>query len=310
MSVEGVAEAAATHLPADTAGDDGADSGDVREDAREFMRKLAADEPEDEQAEPAPGAKAAKPESESDDEDEDAESTEPVEAKDDDAEADADEQAKPKKPTGYQKVKAARDKAYAELDEVRAKVDEFKERDSQWEYVAKTLEDRTKDAAAEIEHLRAQLSQYGVQDDPRDRRIAELERSAREREANLEREQAEAEARSQRAHAAEVERLKRQYIDNIRSIAASNNIEDRRLAAEFQARVSVAKATGQAQPTLEQVAESLAEMDRWRAGQQVAAQAQTSRGAPRVIRAAGSSVPDYGADTEGALAYLKSQGLM
>ncbi len=188
----------------------------------------------------------------------------------------------------------------------QAQLADAKERDSQWEHVAGTLEQRGKDKDSEIESLRAQLAGYGVQDDPRDRRIAELERYAREGEANREREQAEAAQREKYAHEAKVEGLKRQYIDNIRNVARSNNIEDRRLAAEFQARTQVAKATGQTAPTVEQVASSLADFDRWQAGQRVSAQVQTSQGAPVPVRSVGSvaQVP------EDPVAYLKSQGLI
>lgn len=319
MSLDSVEAAVESTFPAAEAKEEGSNApsssdgeGDLRSEMIAALKEMEGAE-EDNQ-EPAPEAKAsdtaeAKPDKGDDEARADPESDEDEEAE---AKESGDEPDKPKKkPSGWQKAK----KKIAELEtkakEYEARVESLKDRDSKWEHVSGLLQQRLEESEQRLAEYEARLRELGAGPDPRESQVADLERRLREQQAEIERREREFTERQQRAQQQEQQRRIAAIKAEVARVAEANGLDPDDLAAGAAARAKAASYRGQPPPSLDKVAQELVALQRLEAGQRTQRQAEVSGSAPKPVRGSAPSptAPNFEPTTQGALAFLKSQGL-
>lgn len=279
----------------------------------EATAALKADGYLDDGDEDGGAAEEAKPEQETAQED----VKESAEAKKADDQDEADEKAndpdgddaKPKKESGYDRMKRRRDELAAQLDEAKATIEKAASRDDEWNQVLTQFRTESQALAEENQRLRAQLEGYGHAADPRDDEVTQLRRELQAVKAERELEAKRVERQRQQERQRQLDAKRVSYREAVLDAAESAGIEPRELAYEWFGRVEGARLAGRPEPTPAEVAASMTAATKAAEYQAALRQQNTSTQAPRVVRGT-SAAPTFPATVDGGVNFLKANGLI
>lgn len=237
----------------------------------------------------------------------------------------AEDDEKPGDDATDEEKKSWQAKMKAEVEAERSKVKTYEKklaeadaRDAEWVKAANETIIELHDAQKEIAHLRAKLKQAGIEDDPQETRVRELERELAKIKggSTLQQQLAQERAKQEAIAAAQTEKVRVQSEANA-LITKYVELKDATVAEEilttWAAVASLAEQRGKTPPTMgEFVKKEITRRRLEKAQTQTSANKERGNGrkAPRTLQANGSSaVPSkFPATDEGIEAWAKSRG--